>query len=165
MPGSFDNMEPELDENWTERPAFLLFGDQSLDSHGFLAQFFRQKKQGELAKVFVRQACHAVKELVERLPAVERSRLPEFMDLRQLNERYHNSPLKHAGIDAALLTIAQLAHYLECVDPGNPPFFEFRLLTIAASVTLKSTAWISPGLTTPFSLVSARGFGRHPLFR
>lgn len=102
-----------IEQAGTEQPAFLLFGDQSLDCHGFLAAFFRQEEQGELAKVFLRQSCHALKGLVEALPAAERSRLPIFLNLQQLNERYHSSKLKHAGIDAALLTISQLAHYLE----------------------------------------------------
>ncbi|KAL1839340.1 hypothetical protein VTJ49DRAFT_1636 [Mycothermus thermophilus] len=102
-----------------ERPAFLLFGDQSLDCHSFLAAFFRQEDQGELAKVFLRQACHALKGLVEGLPAAERSKLPVFSTLQQLNERYHNSKLKHVGLDAALLTISQLAHYLHHAEKHN----------------------------------------------
>ncbi|KAL2115614.1 hypothetical protein VTJ04DRAFT_9869 [Mycothermus thermophilus] len=114
-----------IEQAGTEQPAFLLFGDQSLDCHGFLAAFFRQEEQGELAKVFLRQSCHALKGLVEALPAAERSRLPIFLNLQQLNERYHSSKLKHAGIDAALLTISQLAHYLDhaekhCEDITSP---------------------------------------------
>lgn len=107
------NMEAKLDESWAERPAFLLFGDQSLDSHGFLAQFYRQSKHGELARVFLQQANYALVGVVEKLPAFERATLPDFRTLRQLNERYHNAALKHSGVDAALLTISQIAHYLE----------------------------------------------------
>lgn len=106
-------MGAKLDDNWADRPAFLLFGDQSLDSHAFLAELFRQDKQGELAKAFLRQAGHALKVMVEKLPTLDRTRLPEFRTLQQLNERYRDWNYRHSGIDAALLSISQLAHYLE----------------------------------------------------
>jgi hypothetical protein len=106
-------MGTESEDSWATRPAFLLFGDQSLDSHVFLARFFRQEEKGELAKAFLRQAYHDLKTLVEDLPAVDRSKLPEFRSFQQLNERYQAWDLKHSGVDAALLTISQLAHYLE----------------------------------------------------
>lgn len=96
-----------------DKMAFLLFGDQSLDTHGFLAEFFRQGNASVLAKSFLEQAGDALREEVERLGALERSKLPIFMNLRQLNENYHHLTLKHPGIDSALLCIAQLAHYIE----------------------------------------------------
>ncbi|KAK4235039.1 conidial yellow pigment biosynthesis polyketide synthase [Achaetomium macrosporum] len=101
------------DDSWADRPAYLLLGDQSLDTHGFLAQFFRQEKHGELAKAFLRQAGHALLWEIERLPKLERRELPVFRTLQQLNERYHSAEFKHAGVDAALLTISQLAHFLD----------------------------------------------------
>ncbi|KAK4230211.1 PaPKS1 melanin biosynthesis polyketide synthase encoded by the PaPKS1 protein [Podospora fimiseda] len=93
--------------------AFLLFGDQSLDTHGFLAEFFRQEKQGILAKAFLEQAGQALRKEIEQLNRVERSRLPLFLNLRQLNERYYAQKLKHPGVDGALLCISQLAHYID----------------------------------------------------
>ncbi|KAK4191184.1 hypothetical protein QBC35DRAFT_448468 [Podospora australis] len=97
-----------------DKLAFLLFGDQSLDTHGFLAEFFRQENQGILAKAFLEQAGHALrKEVDETLSRVERSRLPVFTTLKQLNERYYAQKLKHPGIDGALLCISQLAHYID----------------------------------------------------
>lgn len=96
-----------------DKLAFLLFGDQSLDTHGFLAEFFRQGKQGLLAKAFLEQVAHALRKEVNSLGALERSRLPTFRTLRQLNEKYHAQSLKHPGIDGALLCISQLAHYIE----------------------------------------------------
>jgi PIN domain nuclease of toxin-antitoxin system len=101
------------DDRWAERPAYLLLGDQSLDTHAFLAQLFRQEKHGELTKAFLRQAGHALSWEIERLPKLERAKLPVFRTLQQLNERYQSADFKHAGIDAALLTVSQLAHYLE----------------------------------------------------
>ncbi|KAK4214708.1 hypothetical protein QBC37DRAFT_372701 [Rhypophila decipiens] len=93
--------------------AFLLFGDQSLDTHGFLAEFFRQEKQGLLAKAFLNQAGHALRKEIEQLNKLERSRLPVFRTLQQLNERYFAQKLKHPGVDGALLCISQLAHYID----------------------------------------------------
>ena len=96
-----------------DKLAFLLFGDQSLDTHGFLAQFFRQEKKGLLAKAFLDQAGHALRKEIEQLPRAERARLPVFLTLQQLNERYYAHKLKHPGVDGALLCISQLAHYIE----------------------------------------------------
>ena len=96
-----------------DKLAFLLFGDQSLDTHSFLAAFFRQEKQGLLAKAFLEQVSHALRKEVEQLGALERSRLPSFRTLQQLNKKYHVQKLKHPGVDGALLCVSQLAHYIE----------------------------------------------------
>lgn len=104
-----------------DKLAFLLFGDQSLDTHAFLAEFFRQEHQGLLAKAFLEQAGHALRKEVERLPKLERTRLPMFLTLQQLNERYHSQTRKHPGIDGALLCISQLAHYIEYVCSPSLP--------------------------------------------
>lgn len=99
----------------TDKLTFLLFGDQSLDTHGFLADFFRRGDQGYLAKGFIEQVAQALRREVEALPKLERSKLPTFRNLQQLNERYHNQKLKHPGVDGALLCVSQLAHYIEYV--------------------------------------------------
>ena len=99
-----------------DRLAFLLFGDQSLDTHGFLADFMRRGEQGILAKTFVEQSTRALVQEVEGLTALDREQLPTFRSLSQLNERYHARTIKHPGIDAALLCVSQLAHYIEYVQ-------------------------------------------------
>ena len=96
-----------------DKLAFLLFGDQSLDTHGFLAEFYRQEQRGILAAAFLEQAGHALRKEVDALGKLERSRLPVFRTLQQLNERYFAQTIKHPGIDGALLCISQLAHYIE----------------------------------------------------
>jgi hypothetical protein len=96
-----------------DKLAFLLLGDQSLETHGFLADFFRRGNQGLLAKAFLEQAGHALRREVEGLPKLEQSRIPIFRTLQQLNERYYAQAQKHSGIDSALLCISQLAHYIE----------------------------------------------------
>ncbi|KUI58481.1 Conidial yellow pigment biosynthesis polyketide synthase [Cytospora mali] len=96
-----------------DKLAFLLFGDQSSDTHGFLAEFFRQPERGILANAFLEQAGRALRKEIEALSRVERSKLPKFLSLQHLNERYHAQSFKHPGIDGALLCISQLAHYID----------------------------------------------------
>lgn len=93
--------------------AFYLFGDQSRETHAFLASLFRKQEKGTLAKAFLDQVAYALRREIEQLPRTERSRLPDFLNLQQLNERYHAEPIKHPGIDGALLCISQLANYIE----------------------------------------------------
>lgn len=98
-----------------DQMAFLLFGDQSLDTHGFLADFYRQGNPSVLSKTFLEQAGQALRGEIEQLPRVERQKIPIFRSLQQLNERYHAQSIKYPGIDSALLCVAQLAHYIEYV--------------------------------------------------
>lgn len=112
-----------------DKMSYLLFGDQSLDTHGFLAEFCRQGNPSILAKTFLEQAGQALREEIDGLGKLERSKLPTFLTLRQLNERYHAQSIKHPGIDSALLCITQLAHYIEYV-PALP-----SLLVLNRSVT------------------------------
>ncbi|KAI0152922.1 polyketide synthase [Xylariaceae sp. FL1272] len=96
-----------------DQMAFLLFGDQSLDTHGFLADFFRQGNPSVLSREFLRLAGEALREEIDQLPRVERQKIPLFRTLQQLNEQYHAQSIKSPGIDSALLCIAQLAHYID----------------------------------------------------
>lgn len=92
---------------------FLLFGDQSSETHAFLADFFRQPNRGILADAFLEQVFHELRKEVEALPRLERSKIPKFLSLQNLNEGYHAQHSKHPGLDGALLAISQLAHYIE----------------------------------------------------
>ncbi|KAI1089995.1 polyketide synthase [Rostrohypoxylon terebratum] len=96
-----------------DQMAFLLFGDQSLDTHGFLADFYRRGSPSVLSKEFLRLAGDALRDEIDRLPREERRKIPIFRTLQQLNERYHTQQIKFPGIDSALLCIAQLAHYID----------------------------------------------------
>ncbi|SPN97748.1 probable polyketide synthase [Cephalotrichum gorgonifer] len=96
--------------------AFLLFGDQSLDTHAFIAEFCRQGSPSILSKAFLERASHALREEVDALPKLERANIPIFRTLYQLNEKYHAQSIKHPGIDSALLCIAQLAHHIDRVE-------------------------------------------------
>ncbi|XXH03428.1 hypothetical protein Hte_009830 [Hypoxylon texense] len=96
-----------------DQMAFLLFGDQSLDTHGFLADFYRRGNPSVLSKEFLRLAGDALRDEIDRLPRGERQKIPIFRTLQQLNERYHAQQIKFPGIDSALLCITQLAHYID----------------------------------------------------
>ncbi|KAI1875243.1 hypothetical protein JX265_004301 [Neoarthrinium moseri] len=96
-----------------DQMAFLLFGDQSLDTHGFLADFFRLGNPSVLSKAFLQHAGDALRGEIDQLPRLERKKIPIFRTLQQLNERYHSQAIKSPGIDSALLCIAQLAHYID----------------------------------------------------
>ncbi|KAI0879113.1 polyketide synthase [Hypoxylon argillaceum] len=93
--------------------SFLLFGDQSLDTHGFLADFLRRGSPSVLSREFLKLAGDALRDEIENLPRVQRSKMPKFRTLPQLNAGYHGQDIKFPGIDSALLCIAQLAHYID----------------------------------------------------
>lgn len=93
--------------------AFLLFGDQSPETHGFYADLCRQGKLGILSKSFIDQVGLALKSEIDGSGKLERSNIPSFRTVQQLNERYHSARVKHAGVENALLCITQLVHYLE----------------------------------------------------
>lgn len=93
--------------------SFLLFGDQSSQTYAFLADFYRQGNPSILAKAFLDQTGESLRREIDGLGNLDRVKIPNFRNLQQLNERYHAQSVKHAGIDSALLCIAQLAHYIE----------------------------------------------------
>ncbi|KAI0861579.1 polyketide synthase [Xylaria cubensis] len=90
----------------------LLFGDQSSDTHGFLADLHKQRPLTPLAREFLRQSGDALRDVIENLPRIEREKIPAFRTLAQLNEGYHRQEIKFPGIDSALLCIAQITHYI-----------------------------------------------------
>ncbi|KAI5857308.1 polyketide synthase [Durotheca rogersii] len=109
-----------------DQMAFLLFGDQSLDTYGFLADFYRRGSPSILSREFLRQAGDALKNEIDQLPRGERQRIPIFRTLQQLNERYHTQGAKFPGIDSALLCIAQLAHYIDRSEKKHEDVTEHR---------------------------------------
>ncbi|PKS07657.1 hypothetical protein jhhlp_006263 [Lomentospora prolificans] len=133
-----------------DKMAFLLFGDQSLDTHGFLAEFCRQGNPSILAKAFLERASHALREEVDRLTKLERANIPSFKTLYQLNEKYYAQHQKHPGIDSALLCIAQLAHYIDRVEKEpedwtahNQTFFIGFCTGLFAASAIASTPTVS----------------------
>lgn len=93
--------------------SFLLFGDQSLDTHAFLADFCRQGTPSILAAAFLARVSDVLQNEIGCLPVVERSRIPSFTTIPELSHRYHAKDIRHSAVDSALLVATQLAHYIE----------------------------------------------------
>ncbi|KAI2624897.1 polyketide synthase [Hypoxylon sp. NC1633] len=109
-----------------DQMAFHLFGDQSLDTHGFLADFYRRGNPSVLSREFLRLAGDALRDEIDRLPREERRKIPVFRTLQQLNERYHSQQIKFPGIDSALLCITQLAHYIDRSEKEYEDVADFK---------------------------------------
>ncbi|KAI1824593.1 polyketide synthase [Xylaria intraflava] len=108
-----------LAENWytmADQMSFLLFGDQSLDTYWFLADFYRQGNPSVLTRKFLAWVGDDLRNEIDRLPRVERRKIPIFQTLQQLNEKYHRQSTRFPGIDSALLCVAQLAHYIDYAE-------------------------------------------------
>lgn len=93
--------------------AFLVFGDQSIDTHDFLADFYRRGNPSLLSVAFLKGAGTALSNEITRLPSHQRQQIPPFSTIRDLNERYYVSTTKCLAVDSALLCITQLANYIE----------------------------------------------------
>ncbi|KAL2260542.1 hypothetical protein VTK26DRAFT_5418 [Humicola hyalothermophila] len=101
----------------TDTPVFVLAGDQSLDSFSCPGRLTRSNV-GTLARVFADDVARALRTEIQALPEVDRRRIPKFRNLQQLNQRYHNQPLRHAAVDAALNCAAQIMDYLQFFEDG-----------------------------------------------
>ncbi|KAH7026262.1 polyketide synthase [Microdochium trichocladiopsis] len=131
--------------------SFLLFGDQSLDTHGFLADFFRAGHPGVLAREFLRQVGDALRDEIDALPPIERASIPVFRTLQQLNEKYHAQSSKVPGVDSALLCVAQLAHYIDLSEKQHEDATtaENRILSgLCTGLFAASAIASSPSLST-----------------
>lgn len=97
----------------SDKMAFLLFGDQSLDTHEFLREFCRHGNPSVLSQSFLDQVGSALKEEVNQLSILERLKIPNFSNIQELNEKYYDREIRNSAVDSALLCITQLAHYIE----------------------------------------------------
>lgn len=93
--------------------SFLLFGDQSLDTHSFLANFCRSGNASTLATAFLERTATLLQDEVAKLPVLERQLMPDFATIAELNYRYHSNDARHSAVDSALLVAIQLAHYID----------------------------------------------------
>lgn len=93
--------------------AFVLFGDLSHDMHAFLAHLWGRRGSTVMTQAFIEEAALALKHEVECLGALERSKVPSFRNLQQLNEAHRCSKRKHVGVENSLQCVTQVAHYLE----------------------------------------------------
>ncbi|KXJ91143.1 melanin synthase [Microdochium bolleyi] len=135
----------------TDHLSFLLFGDQSLDTHGFLADFLKSGRPGVLAREFLRQVEGALRDEVDSLPRSERASIPVFRTLPQLNEKYHAQATKTPAVDSALLCVSQLVHYIDLSekDHETPTPVTNRILSgLCTGLFAASAIASSPSLST-----------------
>ncbi len=97
----------------SDKMSFLLFGDQSLDTHVFLAEFCRRSQPGLLSSAFLKHVSTALQNEIDGLSAIDRQYLPDFSSIEELNRRYYENEYRTSSIDSALLVTTQLAHYIE----------------------------------------------------
>jgi hypothetical protein len=96
-----------------EKVSFLLFGEQSLDTQAFLADFCRNGNPSVLSYAFLDRVASALQKEIESLPSLDRQHIPPFATIQELNQRYHARDIRNSAIDSALLVTTQLAHYIE----------------------------------------------------
>lgn len=97
----------------SDKMAFLIFGEQSSGTHEFLADFLRHGNPSTLTISFLEQVGAALRVEVDQMSSVEREKIPPFSNIKDLSEGYQLRKLKHSAVDAVLLFVAQLAHYIE----------------------------------------------------
>lgn len=97
----------------TDHMAFLLFGDQSLNIHESLAEFYQRENLGALSSSFLDRTAAALRDEVDRLSNVERLRIPTFATIQDLNQSYNFQSRKNSALDSALSCITQLLLYIE----------------------------------------------------
>lgn len=88
-----------------------IFGDQTADQ----AQLLRKicgRKDNTLLTTFLERTSVALREEVERLPKIQRGIIPDFLTVSHLVEGYYGQGEKIPEVESALVTIAQLAHYI-----------------------------------------------------
>lgn len=102
-----------LDVKMADRMAFLLFGDQSLNVHETLADFYHREDSGALSNSFLEHTATVLRDEVDGLSNVERLRIPTFSTIQDLNSSYNAQSRKNSALDSALLCITQLLLYIE----------------------------------------------------
>lgn len=89
----------------------LLFGDQTADQTLLLRKIFLRKGNGLLPS-FLERVSVVLREEVRILPRLRRERIPKFLTVANLVERYVELDYRCPEVDSALLTISQLGHYI-----------------------------------------------------
>ncbi|KAI9717250.1 MAG: Type I Iterative PKS [Chrysothrix sp. TS-e1954] len=96
--------------------SILLFGDQTADQYPLLKRLALRKETSILVAFFEHVAV-ALRAETQRLPKQRRIAIPDFLSVSDLLERYHSQQCKSEEIDSSLVTLAQLAHYIDELIP------------------------------------------------
>lgn len=94
------------------RMDLLVFGDQAVNTYPFLKAILRRGRTNNLLNSFIAKAGMVLREEISQLSSVERESIPSFSTIRELADNYHEGRDVVTALDSALLTVAQLAHYI-----------------------------------------------------
>ena len=89
----------------------LLFGDQTAEQYALLQRAVNSRSTAVLT-TFLEQVSVALREETRRLPRSRREQIPHFLRVSDLVEQYHEKETKVPELESALVTIAQLSHYI-----------------------------------------------------
>ena len=89
----------------------FVFGDQTASQEELLRRVAARKDNGLLAS-FVQRATSLVQDEIILLPHRRRALMPDCLTLAHLVEAYYTSNSRLPEIESALLTIAQLSHFI-----------------------------------------------------
>lgn len=90
----------------------LLFGDGALVSRAHIQAQVLQDRGNPFLSLFFQRSSDALRHEIALLSPLERSPIPAFNTIYELNDRTNTSGA-HAGVQNALLCISQLTHYIE----------------------------------------------------
>ncbi|KAF7196198.1 Non-reducing polyketide synthase 1 [Pseudocercospora fuligena] len=89
----------------------LLFGDQTAEQYPLLRKVALHK-DNVLVHNFVQRCALALREEARALPRTQRVLIPDFLTINNLIEAYYQKGDKVPALESALVTIAQLGHYI-----------------------------------------------------
>lgn len=126
------------------------FGDQTVDSHTFLAQALLRKENPFLT-TFLQRTQVALRDEIQRLPRYRRDQIPQFSTIHELSRRYYASEARDPALDSTLLCISQLAHWiglheenpLEYPDPKDAQILGVCTGLLAASAVASCSSLAS----------------------
>lgn len=89
----------------------LIFGDQTADQIPLLRKIVSRRDNSLLA-TFLERSSSALREEIQRLPKSQRDSIPDFLTVSQLVQAYQDANSRVPQVESALVTIAQLGHYI-----------------------------------------------------
>lgn len=92
----------------------LLFGDQTAEQYPLLRKVVLRYQNG-LVQSFLERVSVVLREEIKHLPRTQRNTIPDFLTVSNLIEAYYEpsrNGVKLPQMDSALVTIAQLGHYI-----------------------------------------------------
>ncbi|KAF2707399.1 polyketide synthase-like protein [Pleomassaria siparia CBS 279.74] len=89
----------------------LIFGDQTADQYPLLRKASIWKNNA-LLTTFLERTSVVLRDEVGKLPRAQRETIPDFLRFSDLVEAYYAKGLRIPQLESALVTIAQLAHYI-----------------------------------------------------